>query len=37
MFIGHLALAWGAQASWLLPIWAWWGDRHRVPDARSDR
>jgi hypothetical protein len=25
------ALAWGAQASWLLPIWAWWGDRHRVP------
>jgi hypothetical protein len=23
------ALAWFAMLSWLLPIWAWWFDRHR--------
>jgi LexA-binding, inner membrane-associated putative hydrolase len=23
------ALAWGALAAWLLPLWAWWFDRHR--------
>jgi membrane-bound metal-dependent hydrolase YbcI (DUF457 family) len=23
------ALTWGALAAWLLPIWAWWFDRHR--------
>jgi hypothetical protein len=23
------AIAWGAQAVWLLVLWAWWGDRHR--------
>jgi hypothetical protein len=22
-------LAWGALSSWLLPLWAWWADRHR--------
>jgi hypothetical protein len=24
------ALAWFGLASWLLPLWAWWIDRHRV-------
>lgn len=24
------ALGWVAQVSWLLPLWAWWGDRHRT-------
>jgi membrane-bound metal-dependent hydrolase YbcI (DUF457 family) len=23
------ALAWGALSGWLLPLWAWWFDRHR--------
>ena len=23
------ALAWGALGAWLLPLWAWWFDRHR--------
>ena len=22
-------LAWGALTGWLLPLWAWWFDRHR--------
>lgn len=26
-------LAWGALSAWLLPLWAWWFDRHRVPMA----
>ena len=30
------ALAWGAQISWLLPVWAWWGDRHRVPTLAAE-
>jgi hypothetical protein len=25
------ALAWGALSGWLLPLWAWWFDRHRDP------
>jgi membrane-bound metal-dependent hydrolase YbcI (DUF457 family) len=25
------AVAWGAQAVWLLVAWAWWTDRHRMP------
>jgi membrane-bound metal-dependent hydrolase YbcI (DUF457 family) len=29
------ALAWAAQISWLLPLWAWWGDRHRVVTAEG--
>jgi hypothetical protein len=23
------AIAWGAMAGWLLPLWAWWADAHR--------
>jgi len=30
------ALAWVAQAQWLLVIWAYWIDRHRVTDASVD-
>jgi membrane-bound metal-dependent hydrolase YbcI (DUF457 family) len=26
-------LAWGALSGWLLPLWAWWFDRHREPVA----
>jgi hypothetical protein len=29
------ALAWFAQAAWLLILWAWWIDRHRVPRAQT--
>ena len=29
------ALAWGALAAWLLPLWAWWFDRHRMWDGLS--
>jgi hypothetical protein len=29
-------LAWGAQISWLLPVWAWWADRHRVPTLAAE-
>lgn len=25
------AVAIGALAAWLLPVWAWWADRHRAP------
>jgi hypothetical protein len=27
------AVAWGAQALWLLVIWGYWVDRHRQPRA----
>jgi len=27
------AIAWGALAGWLLPLFAWWVDRHRVVPA----
>jgi hypothetical protein len=27
------AVAWSAQALWLLVAWAWWADRHRRPRA----
>jgi hypothetical protein len=27
------AVAWSAQAMWLLVIWAYWIDRHRIPTA----
>ena len=27
------AVAWTAQALWLLVAWAWWADRHRTPVA----
>jgi hypothetical protein len=30
------ALAWVGQAQWLLVIWAYWIDRHRVPLASAD-
>ena len=30
------ALAWVAQAQWLLVIWAYWIDRHRRADERTD-
>ena len=33
------ALAWGALSAWLLPLWAWWFDRHRsceLPVASSE-
>ncbi|HEX6747217.1 MAG TPA: hypothetical protein VF092_07940 [Longimicrobium sp.] len=26
---GERAIAWTALAMWLLPLWAWWADRHR--------
>lgn len=26
---GAAAVAWGALATWLLPAWGWWADRHR--------
>ena len=26
---GALAVAWAAEAMWLLVAWAWWADRHR--------
>ncbi|HEX2205006.1 MAG TPA: hypothetical protein VHG91_16975, partial [Longimicrobium sp.] len=25
------SLAWVAMAAWILPLWAWWADRHREP------
>jgi hypothetical protein len=31
------AVAWSAQAIWLLVAWAWWVDRHRQPRAPADR
>jgi hypothetical protein len=33
------ALAWLALACWLLPLWAWWADRHRTaaPPTRASR
>jgi membrane-bound metal-dependent hydrolase YbcI (DUF457 family) len=31
------AVAWSAQAMWLLVLWGYWVDRHRVPVNRSDR
>jgi membrane-bound metal-dependent hydrolase YbcI (DUF457 family) len=27
------SLAWFAMAGWLLPVWAWWADRHRIVTA----
>jgi hypothetical protein len=30
------ALAWGAQSAWLLILWAYWIDRHRLPSAFSE-
>jgi membrane-bound metal-dependent hydrolase YbcI (DUF457 family) len=29
------ALAWTALAGWLLPLWAWWVDRHRRVSAEA--
>jgi hypothetical protein len=31
------AIAWSAQAMWLLVIWGYWVDRHRVPHRRGAR
>ena len=28
-------IAWVGQAQWLLVLWAWWVDRHRVPATRA--
>jgi hypothetical protein len=28
------AVAWSAQAMWLLVVWAFWVDRHRLPNGR---
>ena len=29
------ALMWVGQITWLLPLWAWWGDRHRTAAGAS--
>jgi prepilin signal peptidase PulO-like enzyme (type II secretory pathway) len=29
------AIAWGALAGWLLPLFAWWVDRHRADTRRT--